>query len=542
MNSPDAFADADPELSGPPPGDYSVAWWACGRFASDRSRVALIELMPDGEERPVTFSTIWTASGRLARHLRRLGVGSGDRVAIAGPQSVEAATSHIAVNRLGAIAVPLSILFGPDALRHRITDSEPKAVIYDGVLEEALLEALAMGGRRPHLVAWRETDHGGSEPFSEVVASGEESLEGPASGPEDPCLIIYTSGTSGRPKGALQPQRAVWGHLPAIRLAQNVEPGGPPPRFWTPADWAWLGGLVDGLLSAWHLGLPVVLNPAGRFDPQRAWEILSTGRITNAFIPPTALRMMSHADGPPNATMLRGLMTGGEALGPELHRLAGAQFRCPVNEVFGQTEMSCIVGNAEQIYPARPGSAGKAYPGAAIGILGDSGLLPPGELGEIAVRRNAPTMFLGYWNRPDETEAKFRGDWALTGDLGCLDEDGYLYVSGRKDDVIITAGYRVSPTEVEECISLHPEVALAAVVGLPDELRGQVLAAFVQPREGVKPSPRLADDIRELVSRRLAKYEYPRHIEFVSALPLTETGKIRRAALRENFAHRHGGR
>lgn len=534
------FAAVNDNLFGSPPPNYSIAWWACGQHTHDAARPALIERLADGGERHLTFAEIWSRSGRIARWLDHQGIRKGDRVAIAGPQCVEAAIAHIAVYRAGAVALPLSMLFGPDALAHRLADACPTAVIFDGTIGEALAEAMHAVQRWPRLLVWGGASLLNAQSIEDVSLHGSDDFLGPQMQPDDPCLVIYTSGTTGQPKGALQPQRAIWGHLPAIMLAQNVDLS-MPSRFWTPADWSWLGGLVDGLLSAWHLGLPVVLNPAGRFDPARAWRILVDHNITNAFIPPTALRMMSHVPQPQKRLDLRGLMTGGEALGGEFYSTLRKQFGCPVNEVFGQTEMSCIVGNAEQEYPVRPGSAGKPYPGATIAILGERGSLPAGEVGEIAVRRDAPTMFLGYWNRPADTTAKFRDDWALTGDLGMMDDEGYVFVIGRKDDIIITSGYRVSPTDVEACIVQHPDVALAAVVGTPDPLRGQILTAIVQPRAGVKAGDALVNEIQQLVRRRLAKFEYPRRIEFVTALPLTETGKIRRAALRAAYSSHHPG-
>jgi acetyl-CoA synthetase len=357
-------------------------------------------------------------------------------------------------------------------------------------------------------------------------------------------MIVYTSGTTGNPKGALHAHRYLIGHLPGFELSHNFFPQ-PGDRFWTPADWAWVGGLMDGLFASWHYGITMVAYRGnGPFEPEHALRLLEKYQVRNAFIPPTALKMMKQVPDLPARfrLRLRTVMSGGEALGAETLAWAKEQLGADVNEIYGQTEINYVVGNCAALWPVRPGSMGRPYPGHRVSVIDDAGrFLPPGELGEVAVLRGEdPVFFLGYWNNPRATEEKFAGDWARTGDLAVLDEEGYLWFKGRKDDVIISAGHRIGPTEIEEALLRHPAVALAAVVAAPDALRGSIVKAFIKPAAGIAPGEGLAREIQQFVKENLARHEYPRAIEFVDALPLTPTGKIRRIELRQREWARPG--
>ena len=350
---------------------------------------------------------------------------------------------------------------------------------------------------------------------------------------DDPAVIIYTSGTTGPPKGALHAHRVLLGHLPGVEFPQEFFPQ-PGDRFWTPADWAWIGGLIDVLLPALHHGVPVVAHRFTKFEPQKAFDLIQRFRIRNAFLPPTALKLMRQI---PDARCpgMRSIGSGGESLGTELLDWGREVFGFTINEFYGQTECNLVVGNCASILPVRPGSMGKPIPGHEVAIVDDQGLaVSPGETGNIAVRRGDPVMFLGYWGKPEATEAKFVGDWMLTGDLGRLDADGYLYYVGRDDDVITSAGYRIGPGEIEDCLSGHPAVAMAAVIGVPDPIRTQAIKACIVLAEGYQPSDELRVDIQNHVRQRLAAHEYPRIVEFVDALPMTATGKIMRRVLRDH--------
>jgi acetyl-CoA synthetase len=502
--------------------------------AQPRDTPALISLVEGREPATYTFGELAALSNRLANSLRGLGIGAGDRVAVVLPQRVETVVAHLAVYKLGAVAVPMSVLFGHEALLHRLGDSGARAVVTDAERLERVAEVAGALDARV-IVA----DEGATAPqldFWELVAAGADRFDAVRTRADDPALIIYTSGTTGPPKGALHGHRVLIGHRPGFCLSHNFFPQ-EGDVFWTPADWAWIGGLVNALLSSLFHGRPVVGAARGSFDPEWSAGLIVEQGIRNAFLPPTALKMMRNAgvELPPGT--LRTLMSGGEVLGEEMLAWARARLGVTVNEIYGQTEANYVVGNSATVWPVRPGSMGLPYPGHEVEVLGQDGApAGPGETGEVAVRASDPVVFLGYWQQPEATAEKVPDGWLRTGDLARRDEDGYLWFQGRMDDVISSAGYRIGPEEIEQCLLRHPAVALPAVIGIPDEVRGQVVKAFIQLADGVAPSAELEVEIQQFVRERLAAYEYPRAIEFVTEIPLTVTGKVRRAELRRREA------
>jgi acetyl-CoA synthetase len=348
-------------------------------------------------------------------------------------------------------------------------------------------------------------------------------------------MLIYTSGTTGAPKGAVIPHRALLGNLPGFELSHEFFPQ-PQDFFWTPADWAWTGGLMDALLPSLYYGVPILGYEGERFDPERACALLDKYGVRNAFLPPTALKMLRQLNGirERHNLSLRSVMSAGEQVTPYLLDWGREHLGASINEMWGQTEVNYLVGNCQPALPVRAGSMGKAYPGHEVKVFDDLGnVTPPGTLGELAVRVGDPVMFLGYWGNPAASERKLRGGWFRTGDVGYCDEDGYLWFVGRDDDVISSAGYRIGPGEIEDCLLKHPAVAQAAVIGKPDELRGSIVKAFIVLASGEMPGDTLAREIQNEVRTRLAAYEYPREIEFLPELPMTTTGKVRRVELRE---------
>ncbi len=308
--------------------------------------------------------------------------------------------------------------------------------------------------------------------------------------------------------------------------------GAPGDRLWTPADWAWMGGLMNVLLPGLCLGVPVVAGRAGRFDPEAAVRLMADEGVRNAFLPPTALKLMRQAEVKPVAG-LRSVASAGEAMGAGLLDWGREVFGRAINEFYGQTECNAVVANCAAIMEVRPGSAGRAVPGHEVGILGPDGArLKPGETGEIAVRRPDPAMFVGYWNAPEKTAERFAGDWLRTGDEGSMDAEGYLRFASRADDVITSSGYRIGPSEIEECLAGHPDVAMAAVVGVPDPIRTEAVKAFVVPRAGA-PTEGLAEALIARVRARVSPHVAPREVAFVDTLPMTATGKIQRRLLRD---------
>lgn len=538
---------------------YNIAIQVCDRWAAqDPHRPAIFFESEDGAAATCTYGALRDASNRLANALRALGVDRADRVAVVLHQRVETAVSHIAVHKLGAVAVPLTRMFGPDALVYRLGDSGAKVAIVDPAVVPKLasiaqdLPALETVIAVPPVGKDRGVSHESAQrlgrlrflPWAELVVVGRASsrFEQVPTGVNDPALIIYTSGTTGPPKGALHGHRLLMGHLPAFQLYFDFVPKAGA-VYWTPADWAWIGGLYDLLFPALHFGGPVLAYETTHFDPEKAFHLIAKYGVTHTFLPPTAVKMMMHGERVGNRSPLRlqAIMSGGEPVNPVI--LEWAKSALPgvlVHEIYGQTEANLVCGNCSRLFPVRPGSLGKAYPGHEVTVIGEDGSpVKSGDSGEIAVRGPGDAVvFKGYWQNPQATSDKYHGDWLLTGDIARQDDQGYFYFEGRKDDVINSAGYRIGPAEIENSLLTHQAVAEAAVVGVPDPVRGQIVKAFVKLAKGYAPSATLSNEIQQHVKSRLAAYAYPRTLEFVEELPLTTTGKIRRFELRAREAAR----
>ena len=508
-----------------------------GRDALDDQRedaLALIYEGPSGDVQRYTFGQLTRLSNRLANALTHLGIRRGDRVGILLGQRPETALSHVTLYRMGAIAVPLFTQFGPEALAARLGNSGAKAVVTDGA---NIAKVRDIQDRLPDLEAIIVTepeDDAGDHQFWSLLERGSDAYTPVDTAAEDPALIIFTSGTSGPPKGALHAQRVMWGHYPSIEFTQDFFPQAGD-LFWTPADWAWGGGLFDCLLPAWHYGVPVLACRPKRFDPEYALHLMAKHGVRNTFLPPTALKLMKQVENPTRfGARPRSIATGGETMGSELLEWGRSVFGVSINEFWGQTESNLLAGNSAVIHEVKPGSLGRALPGHDVEVLDPEGrALPIGETGVLAAKAPDPVFMLGYWNNPEATKANFRGDWWMTGDVGWKDADGFIWFKGRDDDVISSAGYRVGPGEIEDCIVKHPSVALAAVIGVADRTRGEVPKAFVVLKNGHAGAPELAAEIQAFVKTRVAPYQYPREVEFIDALPLTASGKIVRRTLRE---------
>lgn len=490
---------------------------------------ALIMIDAKGDSRTATFGDLAVMSNRFANGLAGLGVERGDRVAIVVPQSLETGIAHLGTYKLGAVALPLAALFGPDALAFRLGDSDAKVVITTPENLDKAVEAVGIADTGAQIIV-TGTGASGFVEFDDLLRAS--PLLTPAStASEDPAFLIYTSGTTGQPKGALHAHRSLIGHLPGFEMYYESYPR-PNDVHWTPADWAWIGGLMDSLIPSWYHGRPVVTADHD-FDPQWALDLMADQRITCSFLPPTALKMMRASGVSHDNLALRAAFTGGEVLGEEMLAWGEEVLGITVNEGYGQTEANLVVGNQASVFPVRPGSMGRAVPGHDVRVLDDDGVPVVGSQGEIAVRAPDPVFMLEYWNRPDATRDKYQGEWLLTGDIGIEDDDGYLWFVSRKDDVINSRGYRIGPGEIEESLMGHPSVAMCAVIGVPDEIRGQVPKAFVVLRAGEAACDALAVELEDHVRTRLAAHEVPNEIVFVDELPRTTTGKIRRRDLRE---------
>ena len=536
------------------PENFNMAHVCCARWAAGSTgrKTAVTEYATDGGKRTHSYAELQRAANQLSSVLASYGVVPGDRVAIVMPQCFATAVAYIAVLQMGAVAMPLSMLFGSEALAFRLSDSEAVLALCE---PSALSNLEAARQQAPLLRAALPLDAGLWETSSSVFAPVPTRAD-------DAAVLIYTSGTTGNPKGAVIAHRCLIGNLSGFVASQNwfgFDPAGPGVRegdlphgssavFWSPADWAWTGGLMDALLPTLYFGRPIVAY-GGRFSPQTALELMQRCGVTHTFLFPTALKALMKAyPGTPTRSIrqtfglrLQAIMSAGEAVGDAVFGYCQTQLGVTVNEMFGQTEINYIVGNATRFYPAKPGSMGLAYPGHRVAVINAEGSeCPPGEIGEVALHRlnmhgePDPIFFLGYWKNAAATQAKFTGDWCRTGDLAILDAEGYLWYQGRSDDMFKSAGYRIGPGEIENCLVKHPAVANAAVVPKPDRARGALVKAYVvrSPEFALLDPQRLIAELQAHVKGMLAPYEYPKEIEFVDSLPMTTTGKIQRTVLR----------
>jgi len=516
------------------PARYNIGVDCCDRWAAaEPERVAVLDVGPDGQVTPLTYGGLRDASNRLANVLASQGVGLRDRVAILLPQGATVPIAHVAVYKMGAVALPLASLFGVDALGYRLRDAGAAALITNAA---GLAKVTEIRADLPDLKTVLSIDgaDGSTLGLFEALERASPDFVPVDSGPDDPALMIYTSGTTGPAKGALHGHRVLLGHLPGVEMPHEFLPQ-PGDRLWTPADWAWAGGLLNILLPGLHHGVPVVAKKTEKFDPEEAFRLIADHGVRNTFVPPTALRMLRTVANPRGrfGLDLRTVASGGEALGAETFAWGREALGLTINEFYGQTECNLVLSSCAAIGVAKPGRIGKPVPGHRVAVVRDDGsLAEPGEQGQIAVLRPDPVMFLGYWNNPAATQAKFIGDWMTTGDQGFSDPDGYVQFVGRDDDVITSAGYRIGPGEIEDCLIRHPAVALAAAVGKPDPVRTEIVKAFVVLKPGFESSDALAAEIQQFVRARLSAHEYPREIAFRQNLPLTTTGKVIRRLLR----------
>ena len=514
---------------------YNIGVDVCDRWAArEPDRPAILESFADGRIVATTYGQLRDASNRLANVLRQKGVRRGDRVAILLPQMWQVAAAHIAIYKLGAVALPLAVLFGADALDYRLRDAGASALITNAA-SLARIAPLRDGLDALRLVLSTDGAEGDVLGFDAALAAAPTAFDAVDTRPDDPAMMIYTSGTTGPPKGALHGHRVLLGHLPGVQFPHEFLPR-PGDRLWTPADWAWAGGLLNILLPGLHFGVPVVARASAKFDAGAAFELMERMGVRNAFVPPTALRLLRVVDNPRARfkLALRTLASGGESLGAQVFEWGRAELGLAINEFYGQTECNLVLASCAAIGVSRPGTIGRPVPGHAVAVIrADGARCAVDEPGQIAIRRPDPVMFLSYWNQPEATANKFIGDWLTTGDQGAVDSDGYVRFAGRDDDVITSSGYRIGPGEIEDCLLRHPAVAIAAVVGKPDALRTEIVKAFIVLRAGFQASDPLAAEIQAFVRTRLSAHEYPREIAFVAEVPLTTTGKVIRRLLRE---------
>jgi acetyl-CoA synthetase len=592
-NLPPNYARLHGQFRWQVPEPFNMAQVCCARWAAlvDASKnIAVCAYKTGGETTFYSYAQLQSEANRLANVLTDRGVHRGDRVAIVLPQCFETAVAYMAVLQMGAVAMPLSQLFGPEALEFRLQDSAAVVAIGDAQTLPQLQSVRAHCPTVRQLIGVGLSDDQtglADVSYTRSLANASDQFKLVATCAQDPAVLIYTSGTTGNPKGALIPHRALIGNLTGFVCSQNwfgfdpaampdavaalnqlastaLRPSGSQAVFWSPADWAWTGGLMDALLPSLFFGRPIVAFN-GRFSPQTALELMRDCGVTHTFLFPTALKAMMKAyPGTASQTVqqqfnlkLQAIMSAGEAVGDAVFDYGQRQLGVTVNEMFGQTEINYIVGNSAVVWPPKPGSMGMAYPGHRLAVIDDAGHeCAAGEVGDVAVNRfdvygqPDPIFFLGYWKNEAATQAKFTGDWCRTGDLASRDADGYLWYQGRSDDMFKCAGYRIGPGEIENCLVKHPAVANVAVVPKPDAERGAVVKAYVvlapefvaaralDTRDRGQFDVELIAQLQAHVKGKLAPYEYPKEIEFLDALPMTTTGKVQRRVLRLQEAAR----
>jgi acetyl-CoA synthetase len=516
------------------PARYNIAADVCDRHAADASKIALIGEGTDGKTWRMTFRDIQRKANQLANLFVSIGLVKGDRVMLLLGQNPWTAIAHVACWKAGFVSVPVSTLFAADAVAYRLDHVGAKAVITDQASLPTAVRARAPAAEpvRLYLIDGHAPE---GESLTAALEAARDAFTNVDTAADDPAFLNFTSGTTGNPKGALQAHRSMLGHLPGAEFGLDFFPQ-PGDVMWSPADWAWLAGLMDVLMPAWYHGVPVLTFRAPRFDPEQAFAMIGRHQVRTTLLVPTMLRLMRQVPDPVGrfGAKLRAIYSGGESVGKELLEWGTEVLRLPINEIFGQTECNLVLGSNASVMPIKPGSIGRAVPGHIAAIVDDAGQeQPPGTTGNIAFRSPNPVMMLEYWRNPEATRDKYADNWLITGDLGMCDEDGYFWFQGRADDVITSGGYRIGPSEIEDALARHRAVVMAAAIGVPDPVRTESIKAFVVLKEGFRASPELVDDIRSFVREHLAKHEVPRDVEFVDALPMTTTGKILRRQLRD---------
>jgi acetyl-CoA synthetase len=524
------------------PDQFNAATYLCDIWAEDNTSSNTVAIYYDDQTTDVegthTFKELKNLTNKLANYLRGKGIEQGDRVGVNLPRKRETIISYIALWKIGAVPVPLSTLFGPDGLEHRLSDSGAKAAVVDVSNLTAYREIKSELGDQEFTLTVGDVSRESDEAdFWTALSDESPEFDVADTTPDDDFLLMYTSGTTGAPKGVRHAHRSVIGQIPGhltnfYDLNLNDEE-----VCWSPTEYTW-AGTITFILASLLFGNAVVTYETGEaFDPDNGFEVVEQYGVNVALVPPSGLRMMMRVDTPADEydlDSMRHITSGGEALG-SIPEWAEDVFGATVHEVYGQSEIwNMVIGDCLALESTRDGWMGFALPGHEIEVLDldTREVLEPGEVGEIAIKRDDPTVLKEYWNKPEKTENKFHDDWCLTEDLAEKDADGRFRFVGRTDDVIISSGYRIGPEEVEDSIASHEAVADAGVIGVEDDERGTVPKAFVVLNPDIDSTPKLKNDLQKHVKERLADYEYPRYIEFIDELPRTTTGKIQRSELK----------
>lgn len=518
------------------PHDVNIFHMTVGLHLQDdtKNRPALLFEMENGDIHTQTFADVDKKAAALAAYLRELGFAFGDLIGLHTGQHPDTAIAHMAICKLGGIAVTLSQLYGPGSLSHAMNDCKLKVLITSKEVWGSLRPNSA--SLFPHLkyVLLRDPQVGELN-LAAAFETDASDFEPAYGGADDPALLMYTSGSTGQPKGILHGHRILAAYTPSINLFFNMAMNDEDAVYWSPSDWAWVGGLLDMLFPAWMAGRPIATS-LDRFKADRAYEFMARHKVTHTFLAPTAIKRLAQTLNPQDEydLAIRIVCTGGEALAADTLNWAEKKLGVVCNEFYGMTEVNHLIGNCAALFDRRPGSMGRAYPGHDVRLVdGNGDDVPDGEEGEIVTQASSPTRFLGYLNNPDKEQEMYFGPYLRTNDLAVRDKDGYFWYKGRSDDLIKSSGFRIGPAEIEECLLAHQAVAEVAVIGKPDEERGSIVKAFVKVRAGRETNDDLKSTLQQFVRENLAAYKAPREIEFVASFELTSSAKINRRVLRE---------
>ena len=523
------------EINIPP--ETNIYKMTLGNYLSDEyiNNPAIIFEHQNGQIQSFTFGQVEEMAQGLASKLDSLGYGFGSNVAIHTGQHPDTAIAHMAICKIGGVAVTLSQLYGPETLKHAMNDCKVEVLITSSQAWENLRKTKS--DKFPYLkyVILREPDEGSKE-ISLIDAYYYESNFQPRYGlANDPALLMYTSGSTGKPKGILHGHRVLASYKPSINLFFNLSMKKENAVFWSPSDWAWVGGLLDMLFPAWMAGKAIATSE-DRFNAEWAFKFIERHKVTHTFLAPTAIKRLAQLENPRDKydLSLEVVCTGGEALASETLEWAEKKLGVVCNEFYGMTEVNHLVGNCKALYPRKPGSMGRIYPGHKV-LLIDEELseVDTNNTGEIVTSSKSPTRFLGYLNNSAKEDDMKIGSYLRTHDLASKDSDGYFWYKGRSDDLIKSSGFRIGPAEIEDTLLSHESISEAAVIGKPDQDRGSIVKAFVRLHKKYKPSKELKEEIRSFVRENLAAYKAPREIEFVDNFIMTSSGKINRRILRE---------
>jgi acetyl-CoA synthetase len=530
------WSDADKDIDWFPGGMVNAAYNAVDRHAKGarKDKVALIHDDGDGRIQKFTFQQLFELTNKFANVLKKLGIKRQDRVFFFLQRSPELYAGFLGAIKYGAIASPMFPAFGPDAIRDRMLDSGAIAIVTDSDLKKRVYEVKSLLPELKHIIVVGGELGPGEISWNKEMDAASTSFDTAHMDPEEFMYMLYTSGTTGKPKGVVHAHKAiVQAHLTAKWVLDVHEED----VYWCTADLGWVTGVVYGVLGPWSNGATQV-GLGGRFDPERWYKTLRDHKVTIWYTAPTAVRMlMARGDDLPakyDLSSLRALYSVGEPLNPEGVRWALEVFDSkPFHDTWWQTETGSILITNFPEMPIKPGSMGKPMPGIEAAIVDETGkVLEQGEEGSLVLRPGWPSMMRQIWKNPAKYNEYFRNGWYYTGDTAQIDKDGYFWYVGRADDVIKTAGERVGPFEVESALIEHPAVAEAGVIGKPDDLRGNIIKAFIVLSPGFTESPQLKEDIQKFVKQKLAGHAYPREIDVVKSLPKTRSGKIMRRLLR----------